>query len=196
MVDNFIEKLKAIRLHITATALACVILGFIFLIWPEAVTNFIAVAVGIILIAIGGIYVISKLINQENKFTGMLVGFIVLILGVWILVHPTSAASIIPIVIGVVLVASGVQELRLSFAAKNVDATKWGWMIVGSVVTIIFGIICICMAFAILKTAMRLLGLFLIYDGVSSMVMVRHVNVAERVVDSVVTKEEDVDDFF
>ena len=166
------------------------------MIWPEAVTNIIAVAVGIILIAIGGIYVISKLVNQENKFTGMLVGFIVLILGVWILVHPTSAASIIPIVIGVVLVASGVQELRLSFAAKNVDAAKWGWMIVGSVVTIIFGIICICMAFAILKTAMRLLGLFLIYDGVSSMVMVRHVNVAERVVDSVVTKEEDVDDFF
>ena len=149
MFDTIVEKLKAIRLHITATALACVILGFIFLIWPSQVTSLIAIAVGVLLI-----------------------------------------------VIGVVLVASGVQELRLSFAAKSVDATKWGWMIAGSAITIVFGIICIFAAFEILNLAMRLLGLFLIYDGVSSMIMVRHVNVAERVVDSVVTKEEDVDDFF
>lgn len=195
MLDNLVEKLKSIRLHITATALACVILGFIFLIWPSQVTSLIAVVVGVLLIVIGAIYVISKLINQENKFSGMLVGFVVLILGVWILLNPSSAKTIIPIVIGVVLVASGVQELRLSFAAKHVDASKWGWMIAGSVLTIVFGIICIFAAFEILNLAMRLLGLFLIYDGVSSMVMVRHVNVAERVVDSVVTKEEDVDDF-
>ena len=196
MFDNIIEKLKAIRLHMTLSALICVILGVIFLIWPAQVTSLIAIAVGVLLIVIGAVQVISKLINEENRSSGLLVGFIVLILGVWILVNPSKAASIIPIVIGVVLVASGVQELSLSFTAKNVDATKWGWMIAGSVLTILFGIVCICMAFSIIKVAMRLLGLFLIYDGVSSMIMVRHVNVAERVVDSVVTKEEDVDDFF
>ncbi len=196
MFDNFIEKLKAIRLHITLSAVVCVILGFIFLIWPAEVTSLIAVAVGVLLIVIGAVQVISKLISQDKRYTGLLVGFIVLILGVWILISPTRAASIIPIVIGVVLVASGVQELSLAITAKHVDATKWGWMIAGSVLTIVFGIVCICMAFAIIKVAMRLLGLFLIYDGISSMVMVRHVNVAERVVDSVVTKEEDVDDFF
>ncbi len=196
MFDNIIEKLKAIRLHITVSALVCVVLGFIFLIWPAQVTELIAFAVGVLLIVIGAVQVISKLINEDKKYTGILVGFIVLILGVWILISPARAASIIPIVIGVVLVASGVQELSLAITAKNVDANKWGWMIAGSVLTIVFGIICVCMAFSIIKVAMRLLGLFLIYDGISSMIMVRHVNVAERVVDSVVTKEEDVDDFF
>ena len=91
-------------------------------------------------------------------WTGILlmVGFVVLILGVWVLLNPSSAKTIIPIVIGVVLVASGVQELRLSFAAKSVDATKWGWMIAGSAITIVFGIICIFAAFEILNLAMRL----------------------------------------
>jgi len=111
-------------------------------------------------------------------------------------VNSKLAVSLIPMVIGVVLVVSGIQELSLAITAKNVDASKWGWMVAGAALTILFGILCICVAFNIVTIAMRLLGLFLIYDGVSSMLMVHHVNVAERVVDSTITKEEDVDDFF
>ncbi|MCR5546064.1 MAG: DUF308 domain-containing protein [Lachnospiraceae bacterium] len=196
MFDDIIEKLKSIRLHITISALACVIMGVVFLIWPSQVTNLIAYVVGALLVAIGAIQVVSKIINEENRSSGLLVGALILIIGIWIIVHPQTAVSLIPIVIGVVLVVSGVQELSLAFTAKNVDSSSWGWMIAGAVLTIVFGIICVCVAFNIVTIAMRLLGLFLIYDGVSSMLMVHHVNVAERVVDTTITKEEDVDDFF
>ncbi|MCR4674982.1 MAG: DUF308 domain-containing protein [Lachnospiraceae bacterium] len=196
MLDDIIEKLKSIRLHITMSAVVCVVLGFIFLIWPTQVTNLIAYIVGILLVVIGAIQAGSKIINEENRSSGLLIGALILIIGIWIIVHPETAVSLIPIVIGVVLVVSGVQELSLAFTAKNVDSSSWGWMIAGAALTIVFGIICICVAFNIVTIAMRLLGLFLIYDGISSMLMVHHVNVAERVVDSTVTKEEDIDDFF
>ena len=196
MLDNIIEKLKSIRLHITASATACLALGVVFLIWPTQVTNIIAYVVGGLLVVIGGIQAVSKIVNNENRSSGLLVGLLILIIGVWIIFHPQTTVSLIPMVIGVVLVVSGIQELSLAITAKNVDASKWGWMILGAVITIVFGIICICVAFKIVTIAMRLLGLFLIYDGISSMVMVHHVNVAERVVDSTITREEDVDDFF
>lgn len=196
MLDNIIEKLKSIRLHITASAVACVALGVVFLIWPQQITNFIAYVVGALLIAFGAIQAVTKIINNENRSSGLLVGLLILIIGIWIIVHPQTAVSLIPMVIGVVLVVSGIQEMSLAFTAKNVDASKWGWMIVGAAITIVFGIICICVAFNIVTIAMRLLGIFLIYDGVSSMLMVHHVNVAEKVVDSTITREEDVDDFF
>ena len=196
MLDNIIEKLKSIRLHITASAIACLALGVVFLIWPTQVTNIIAYVVGGLLVVIGGIQAVSKIVNNENRSSGLLVGLLILIIGVWIIFHPQTTVSLIPMVIGVVLVVSGIQELSLAITAKNVDASKWGWMILGAVITIVFGIICICVAFKIVTIAMRLLGLFLIYDGISSMVMVHHVNVAERVVDSTITREEDVDDFF
>ena len=196
MFDNIIEKLKSIRLHITASAVACVALGVVFLIWPQQITSFIAYIVGALLIAFGAIQAITKIVNNENRSSGLLIGLLILIIGIWIIVHPQTAVSLIPMVIGVVLVVSGIQEMSLAITAKNVDSTKWGWMIAGAALTILFGLICICVAFNIVTIAMRLLGLFLIYDGVSSMVMVHHVNVAERVVDSTITREEDVDDFF
>lgn len=196
MLDNIIEKLKSIRLHITASAVACVALGVVFLIWPQQITNFIAYIVGALLIAFGAIQAITKIVNNENRSSGLLIGLLILIIGIWIIVHPQTAVSLIPMVIGVVLVVSGIQELSLAITAKNVDSSKWGWMIAGAALTIVFGILCIGVAFNIVTIAMRLLGLFLIYDGISSMVMVHHVNVAERVVDSTITREEDVDDFF
>jgi uncharacterized membrane protein HdeD (DUF308 family) len=196
MFDNLVEKLKSIRLHITASAVACVALGVVFLIWPAQVTNVITFVVGALLIAFGAIQVITKIVNDEHRSSGLLVGLLIVVIGIFIIVNSKLAVSLIPMVIGVVLVVSGIQELSLAITAKNVDASKWGWMVAGAVLTILFGILCICVAFNIVTIAMRLLGLFLIYDGVSSMLMVHHVNVAERVVDSTITKEEDVDDFF
>ena len=195
MWDEFVEKMKTIRLHMTASALVCVILGIVFMIWPGQVTTIAAYFVGAMLVLIGAIEIVSKIVNDENRSSGLLVGLLVLVIGIWIILHPEVAISLIPIVIGVVLVVNGIQNLSLALSGKRADADRWGWMIVTALITLIFGILCIVCAFGVIKLVMRLVGLALIFDGVSSMVMVHHVNVAERAVDTVILHEEDVDDF-
>ncbi|MCR4798380.1 MAG: DUF308 domain-containing protein [Lachnospiraceae bacterium] len=195
MWEELIEKMRSIRLHMTASALICVILGVVLLIWPTQVTALVAYFIGGLLIVIGGIQVIGKIFNDNNRSSGLLVGLVVLAIGVWIILQPTKAVSFIPIVIGVVLVVSGVQNLSLAISGKRANADRWGLMIASAILSIVFGVLCVACAFGVIKLVMRLVGLALIYDGISSMLMVHHVNMAERAVDSVILREEDVDDF-
>ena len=195
MWDEFVEKMKAIRLHMTASALVCVVLGIVLLIWPGQVTTIVAYFIGAMLVIIGVIQIISKIADDVNRSSGLLVGLLVAVIGIWIIIHPDVAISLIPIVIGVVLVVNGIQNLALAINGKRAEADRWGWMVVTALITLIFGALCIICAFGVIKLVMRLVGLALIFDGVSSMLMVHHVNVAERAYDTVILREEDVDDF-
>ena len=62
-------------------------------------------------------------------------------------------------------------------------------------VSILFGVICICNAFGIAKLTMVLIGLMLIYDGVTDMLIVSRGHRAEKnVLDADILREEDVED--
>ena len=61
---------------------------------------------------------------------------------------------------------------------------------------IVLGVLCICNAFGLVKIGLILIGLMLIFDGLSDMFIVHKVNRATKdVVDTDITREEDVEDY-
>ena len=65
-----------------------------------------------------------------------------------------------------------------------------------AIVNIVLGVLCICNAFGLVKIGLILIGLMLIFDGVTDMFIVHKVNRASKdVVDSNITKEEDVEEY-
>ena len=65
-----------------------------------------------------------------------------------------------------------------------------------AVLNLILGILCICNAFGLVKITMILIGIMLVYDGVSGVFIVHKVNKSARtVVDSEILREEDLDDY-
>ncbi len=190
------EKLKGIKLDVTLSAVLTVVLGIVFLVWPGEVLTGLAKIIAIVLI-IGGIAtLLYQLFSSTKNAIFMVLAAIVALIGFWMLLRPTTVASIIPIIIGVVLIAHGIQDVAMAFEGKKNEAARWGMILLAAVLSIVLGIVCIYFAFKVVSSVTRIIGIMLIYDGVSDMVIVHKVNKADKIIDGELKHEEDVDDDF
>ncbi len=195
MFQDLTDRLKAIRLHFTVTAVLEVVLGVVLLIWPLTVVGILAKVVGVLVIAIGAVELVAKIFDESARAAGILAGLVLIVLGGWVFFHPTAVVSIVSVLIGVCLILHGIQNFSLALAGKGTDAPKWGWMIFASVAIIFLGVICIVCAIEVVDIALRVAGVFMVLDGLASIFMVHRVNRAERDVDSVITRETDLGEF-
>ncbi len=187
------DKIKSMKLNVTASAVLTVILGGLLLFCPEDSINLIGRVIAILLIISGAMIIITQVANMGFQFLGVMVGGIVVVIGIWLFVSPHILFTIIPIVFGVLLVVHGVQDLMLAVEGVKASAPN-GWLnFLFAVLNIVLGLLCVGAAFNIVSIATRLIGCFLIYDGVSDMFIVHKVNKANKnVVDSTIVREEDV----
>ncbi len=166
---NMRETLKRIKADMILSAVLCVILGIVILFWPEQTIGLFCRVLAAGLIVMGVLYVLSYFNNRlMHPFSGIL-GFVVLFVGIWIFLKPQSVASLIPIVIGVILVVHAIQDIRLAFEVRRNNYESWWGMLVIASVSMVFGILSIVKAFGIVTFAVRMIGIGLIYDGVSDL---------------------------
>ena len=109
-MDSFLLKLKEIRANVIAAGLLYIVLGFLFIAYPRQVVGTLSTFIGVLLVVIGVIQVFGKIFDEDNRASGMLVGALLAVIGVWIILNPEFTASILPIVIGVMLVVSAIQK--------------------------------------------------------------------------------------
>ena len=175
-----IEKLKKIRLHVTFSALLTIALGVVILMKPTATVLWIAKAVGVIILIVGAVMIIGSLFDSKKlQPSGIVVGGIIAVIGLWVLMRPTRAASIIPAVIGVIMILQGVEDLEMAFKTKRASA-RWALSLLIGVANIIFGVLCITKGIGIISFGMMVVGAMLIFDGLSSIFVVHRANSAER----------------
>ncbi len=175
-----VEKIRNMRLNVTFGALLVLITGILFLIYPGEIVTTVARITGLLIAMVGISQVAGKLLFNVNRSSGMLVGTLIAVVGFWIFLNPEVSSSILPIIIGVVLVIHGIQNISLSFVGRGYRMGRWYMPLLGGVLNIICGMLCIAYAFGIVKFALQLFGAMLIYDGITSMITVVHVNSSER----------------
>lgn len=190
------EKLRNIKIDVTVSAILSVVLGVLFVGWPGEVASLLARVIAVILIFSGVVVLVPKLLEPIKSYAAILVSLLITLIGLWMFFRPEAVASIIPIAIGVLLVVHGVQDLSLAFEGRGKKAHNWWSILLMAVLNIVLGILCICNAFGLVKIGMILIGVMLIYDGLSDMFIVHKVNkAAKEFVDSTIVHEEDIDDF-
>ena len=187
------EKIKGLRLNITISAILTVAVGVLLILYPAESLTAISRIIAVIVILIGAIIAISQIFESGNNAMGIVVGCVQALIGIWIFSAPTAIASIIPIAIGIVLVGHGLQDAKLAIECIVAKAHgSWFAFILG-ILSIVLGVVCILGAFSIVNLATRIIGIMLIYDGISDMFIVHKVRKATRVVvDSTIISEEDV----
>lgn len=163
------DTLKRIKADVILSALVCIALGVVLLIWPSGTIDIFCKVLAIGLMVIGVMNIINYFVNRSaHPFAGVL-GGIVLIVGVWVFVRPESIVSIIPIVIGVILCVHGIQDIKLALETKENGYEKWWSMLLIAAVSFVFGVICIVKAFGVVTLALQFIGIGLIYDGISDL---------------------------
>ena len=152
--------------------LICVILGIIDLVNPERMLNIIAYALGISAIVCGAIYVVIYLLRdvklnlESNDFLGGLIG---IVSGVVILLKWREFMSLLPVVLGALIVVSGCMKLQDSIDLRKLDHPAFGYMLLLAVIFIIFGSILVANPFKTEVVLMKVIGVTLIITGITDL---------------------------
>lgn len=163
------ETFKRIKADMILSAVLCAVMGIVIFVWPDKTIDVLCKILAVGLILIGVVNLISYFTNRSiHPFAGPL-GLIVLLVGFWIFMKPESIVSLVPIVIGVLLVIHGVQDIKVAIESKDNGYERWWSMLIVGSVSLIFGVICIVNAFGLVKLALRFVGIALIYDGASDL---------------------------
>ena len=162
--------LKRIKANVIVSAFICIALGVIRVAWPGLSVKVVCMAIGAVLVING----ISRLLNfifgrDGSVFSQMnlVMGIIITVIGGWILLQPGTIIAMIPILVGIIIVIHGINNLQQSVSLCQSQYDKWWVALLLGIITIGFGVLLVFNPFAAVDTLIRFIGLFLIYDGAS-----------------------------
>lgn len=162
------EFLRRIKADFLLSSVLCILLGVVFIIWNNGVLNVIGSVLAIGMIVIGVVYLGSFFLSIVTNGLSVVMGILVLAVGIWFLADPAVIMSLIPIVIGVVLLFHGIRGIKETIAAKKYGFDAWGANLILAIISVILGFFCVFDAFGMMEKATIVVGIILIYNGVSN----------------------------
>ncbi len=131
---------------ILLSSIILAIVGLLLIFQSEATIVAIAYIIGGILVAIGVLTLIKYVKEIESPLRNELnivYGIVTTILGIIVINNPTAMASVIPLVIGVIIIINSAAKLEYSLELRKKDNDLWKTTMVLSIVTVLCGILLI-----------------------------------------------------
>lgn len=151
---EFLKELKKISI---VTMIIALVMGLLFIIFPAQCIKYISLALGIALVAFGIVGIINYYRDKATPFI-LVLSIIVLITGIIICVKYKAIISIIVVLFGVFILATGLVNIATGIKAlKTFHPSGW-FTIMLSVVISIFGIIAITKSSQLTEAIVRFIG--------------------------------------
>ncbi len=155
------------------SSIALVILGILLFFFSELTIISISYVIGGILVAIG-VIALLKYINNINKEAknelDLVYGLVTIILGIIVISNPKAIASIIPFILGIIIVISSASKIEYSFELKKSNHHLWKSTLIMSLVTLLCGILLIFNPFAGAEFITKVIGIILFVYGILDIV--------------------------
>lgn len=170
--------LKRLKTNIVISAMLCVALGIVLVVWPDLSMKVVCIAIGAVLLIGGGVRLAVYFSMKDGSMyaqMNLIMGIVLAVVGIWILMKPDKVLAIIPIIVGIVIALHGINDLQQAVTLCRDKYDKWWVALILGLLTIGFGVLLICRPFEALDTAVMLIGTFLIYDGLSDIWIVSRI---------------------
>lgn len=165
---NSIENMyKRMIWYSIGTALITIITGIVLLLVPELSGKVLGIIVGIIFL-IEGINSIYKYFHREGAKLynlNLVFGVIYAVLGVVIILVPSSVVEFITICLGLYMIINGASKVNYALWLKRGNEDSWLITLATGILVAIVGVLVIFNPFASL-TLTKLAGAFLIITGI------------------------------
>ena len=164
--------IKSRKVNYSLSAVICVILGSVLLVWPVQSTQVVCMVLGIVLGGFGLIQIILYLATKEKTMVShsmMMLGVVLAVIGGWIVLKPETIIKTVPMIVGILIVIHGFHNAVQAIDLKKMQYDKWWVALLLSLLTVALGVVLICNPFTIVDTVVRIIGDFLVYDGFSDM---------------------------
>ena len=164
--------IKSLKVNYSLSAVICVILGIVLLVWPGQSTQVVCMVLGIVLGGFGLIQIILYLATKEKTMVShsmMMLGVVLAVIGGWIVLKPETIIKAVPMIVGILIVIHGFHNAVQAIDLKKMQYDNWWVALILSLLTVALGVVLICNPFTIVDTVVRIIGAFLVYDGLSDM---------------------------
>ena len=170
-------------------SLALIILGILFVIWPETMIHILAYLVGAFFIVKGGFQVINYFMEkgQTDFFNnGLLSGVVSILIGIAALVIGDDIANIFRVVVGIIIIYESLVRINTAMKLATAGISTWKYILVVALIMMVLGI------FVTFNTGavVALVGGLMIATGIIGIVgdvmFIQHVN---AIVDKLIGKD-------
>lgn len=155
-------------------AIIMVVLGLILVIWPHILGVVLCYVLGGALVLMGVFQLIGFVRGERlgfyNKFN-MIMGIVLVLIGLWICTKPHIVLSIIPVVVGIIILIHGLMDIEYTLDIKKSGNEKWWISLMAAGITLILGLLLVLNPFTAYEVTMFLIGLAMLYDGGSDLLI-------------------------
>lgn len=167
------KLLKQIKWDTLFMGVLYILLGIVALVIPETMEKLLGFLIGVVLIVAGAVSMISYLLrdaHQNYYHNDFLHGLLGILLGIVVLYKVDIIISLVPFLLGTLVLVSGLSKLQDVIDLKRLEYGNWIFMLVLAVINIILGLILIFNPMAAATLLFRLIGIGLIFSGLTDCV--------------------------
>ena len=174
---------RDVRKNYSISSLITLILGIVLIVWPDLSGALMCYMLGGALILMGVIQLLIYLRGNRAELSSrfkMMMGIILGLLGIWICAKPEIVLGLIPAVLGIVLLMHAVQDLSYTIQIKNSGVERWWVALIATLITFALAVFLIMHPFLAFEMAMIYIGIGLVYNGISDLVLVIFAGYSKR----------------
>lgn len=173
------KKIYGIKREVIFMAVALIVMGIIFVMFPGAS----AVTICYIIAAALTVWGIARLIGyfRTSRFNifgsyGLVQGALLTAVGIFIFIKPGFLAEVILIVIGIIMISDGVLKIQYAVDLLRIKGEGWWVILLTAVIMAVAGVVVLFNPFAGVVALMRFAGIFLIADGVADIISLFYIS--------------------
>lgn len=161
---------KELKWDALLTGVLYILLGIVALLIPETMERMLGYFLAIVLILAGAVSMIGYLLrdaHQNYYHNDFLYGLLGIGAGILILLKVDFIIALIPFLLGILVLVSGCSKLQDVIDMKRMEYGNWIVMLVFAAANVVLGILLMCNPFQSATLLFRLIGIGLIFSGVT-----------------------------
>ena len=164
------KLLKQIKWETLLTSALYIVLGVVALVIPDTMVKTLGYLIGILLIVAGAVSMICYLLREAslNYYrNGFGYGLVSIAVGILFLYKVEWIISLVPAILGILVVASGCRKLQDVIDMKRLGYGNWVAVLILAAVNVILGAALIANSLKAALFFLQLVGVGLIFSGVT-----------------------------
>lgn len=174
------ETFGKIRNHMIFGAVGCFALGLALLLVPDVFLKIACYVIGALLIAWGVLGILGCVRDRAVRLGTLFLSVVAAGTGIFVISQPETISSILPIVAGLILLLDGLVNIRHGIGLRRFGDSAGISVLIMGIITVAFGAIIFFNPYSTAEWTLRIIGLGLVYSGLSDFVIIFRMNRANR----------------
>ena len=150
-----------------------IILGLVMVIFPQTTMKTFCLSLGAIAAVLGIVSLISYFSRDAVDFVyryDFVNGVLLILLGLLFIVKMELITELIPIMLGVMILANGVMKLQHAIDLKRIGFNGWLYVLVFSLLSLLVGVVCVLQPGFIAAILVILMGISFLFCGLTDFI--------------------------